>query len=309
MIPLLLAFSSLAQLVEAASTNATSECSAPPDATSCDYRSVWSILASCGLTVLICAWNVTYPNIISAESRYTVPLYRAALGLSALLTPELTITRAYSEWRYAGQIQRDFLRNASDPHWTRTHSFFALMGGLVVQDGAQRKPLRMRHDLRYLRNGTIIQSEITKKEISDRSKSDGLGNALLVLELSWFILQVVARGANHLAITLLEIDTLALATISLPLFFFWWSKPMAPECPHVFYKRSYNGQELPTPLLGPTVPINRKSQWSFEIVFGGLGTVEGLGEVDEKSTGLALSVVWIIFGALHLIAWDFQFPS
>ncbi|KIJ08229.1 hypothetical protein PAXINDRAFT_173023, partial [Paxillus involutus ATCC 200175] len=279
MIPLLLAFSSLAQLVEAASTNATSECSAPPDATSCDYRSVWSILASCGLTVLICAWNVTYPNIISVESRYTVPLYHAALGLSALLTPELTVTRAYSEWRYTGQIQQDF--------------------GFVVQDGVQRKPLRTRHALRYLRNGTIIHPKITKKEISDRSKSDGLGNALLVLQLSWFILQVVARGANHLAITLLEIDTLALAVLSLPLFFFWWSKPMAPECPHVFYKHSYNGQELPTPLL---------SQWWFEIVFGGLGAFGGLDEADEKSAGLALSIVWIIFGALHLIAWDFQFP-
>ncbi|KAF8838770.1 hypothetical protein BDN67DRAFT_865211, partial [Paxillus ammoniavirescens] len=170
-------------------------------------RRIWSILATCALTMLVCVWNATYPNIVPAERWYTVVLHRGVLGLVTLLSPELTTVRAVREWRYAGKIREDFRNN----QWTRTHGFFALMGGFVVQDGPQRKTLKSRADLCYLRDGTVVHPEIAKEEIRDRSKSDGLRNTILVLQLSWFILQVVARASNHLAITLLEIDTLALA--------------------------------------------------------------------------------------------------
>ncbi|KIJ14020.1 hypothetical protein PAXINDRAFT_32335, partial [Paxillus involutus ATCC 200175] len=185
-------------------------------------RSMWSILGTCALTLLICIWNAAYPNILHEKSWYKVVLYRGALGLSALVTPEITSMRAHSEWVFAGQIKQDF----SGQQWTRAHGFFALMGGFILQDGRERELLNTCETLQHLRDGKIVNAKITKKEIKDRSKSDGLGNALLVLQLSWFILQVIARAANDLAITLVEIDTLALATLSLPLFFFWWSKPM-----------------------------------------------------------------------------------
>ncbi|KAF8836775.1 hypothetical protein BDN67DRAFT_936345 [Paxillus ammoniavirescens] len=228
--PLLLFFSLLVQLAKAASTNTTTESSAP-DPTSSNYRSVWSILGTCALTLIICVWNVSYPNIMHEKRRYKVMVYRVALALSALLTPEITSVRAYSEWKHAGKIKQDF----SDKQWTRTHGFFAIMGGFIIQDGAQRELFNTQYDIGRLRNGKFVNPKITKEEIRDRSKSDALGNAILVLQLSWFILQVIARAANHVAITLVEIDTLALAALSLPLFFFWWSKPMAAACPHIFY--------------------------------------------------------------------------
>ncbi|KAF8836246.1 hypothetical protein BDN67DRAFT_984058, partial [Paxillus ammoniavirescens] len=68
---------------QAASTNATCECPAP-NPTSSNYRSVWSILGTCALTLLICIWNAAYPNITHEKSWYKIALYRGALGLSAL---------------------------------------------------------------------------------------------------------------------------------------------------------------------------------------------------------------------------------
>ncbi|KIJ08386.1 hypothetical protein PAXINDRAFT_23589, partial [Paxillus involutus ATCC 200175] len=279
-----------------------------------NYRSVWSILASCGLTLLICTWHAIHPNIVFQETWYTVALYRGGLVLSVLLAPELTIARASDErW------------DASDHQWTRTHGFFALMGGFVLQDGTRRTELVKRRALQHLRSGTIMNLNITEAEINDRSKSDGLGKAILVIQLSWFILQIVARGMNHLAITLLEIDTLAMAALSFLLFFFWWSKPMAPGRPHTFYL-------MPTSMLRDAREIRRfvviyglqaliprelrartfvgggsilSDIWREEIVGGRLGS----GEVDRKYGLSALLIVWVIFGALHLIAWDFQFPS
>ncbi|KAF8836767.1 hypothetical protein BDN67DRAFT_957565 [Paxillus ammoniavirescens] len=35
----------------------------------------------------------------------------------------------------------------------------------------------------------------------------------------------------------------------------------------------------------------------------------GADDVDENSFLVVLLIVWAIFGGLHLIAWDFQFPS
>ncbi|KIJ10182.1 hypothetical protein PAXINDRAFT_102074 [Paxillus involutus ATCC 200175] len=217
--------------------------------------------------------------------------------------------RAYSEWKVAGEVQKEFRDRPWT--WTRTHGFFALMGGFVLQDGAERTALNW-HDLRLLKTKKIMNPRIEKKQISGRSKSDGLGNTILVLQLSWFILQVVARAANHLAITLLEIDTLALATLSIPLFFFWWNKPMAPECHHIFYastasqdapERTSFPDEEPLLKMDDDLPIRRSAiDWDVEI----------FGQVTGGDTNIDLWVLltfWVIFGGLHLLAWDFQFPS
>ncbi|KAF8834549.1 hypothetical protein BDN67DRAFT_563213 [Paxillus ammoniavirescens] len=167
MLPLLHVFLLLVQLAEAASTNTTSESSAP-DPTSSNYRSVWSILGTCALTLLICIWNAAYPNITHEKSWYKIALYRGALGLSALVTPEITTVRAYTEWRYAGEIEKDFRRQ----RWTRAHGFFTLMGGFILQDGKEKMLLTTRRDLERLMDGDIVNPKITKKEIRDRSKSD-----------------------------------------------------------------------------------------------------------------------------------------
>ncbi|KAF8843866.1 hypothetical protein BDN67DRAFT_84427 [Paxillus ammoniavirescens] len=300
MIRPLLVLPFLVQLVEAASTNTTSECPAP-DATSCNSRSVWSILGTCALTLFICTWKAAYPNMFPEKRWYTVALYRMALGLSALLAPEITTMRAYSEWKEAGKIQEEFC----SLRWTRTHGFFLLMGGFVLQDGVQRQVLNgYSRSREQLKNAATVIPKITKKEIMDKSKSDGLGNALLVLQLSWFILQVVARAMNGLAITLLEIDTLALAALSLPLFFFWWSKPLAPECPHIFYthvpQTSSNSPDEQEPFEDEDILVSRRVIWEDEIFGPG---------IDKELDASALLAVWIILGALHLIAWDFQFSS
>ncbi|KIJ08922.1 hypothetical protein PAXINDRAFT_172717 [Paxillus involutus ATCC 200175] len=310
MLPLLLVFSLLVQLAGAAPTNAASESPVPaPDPTSSNYRSVWSILGTCALTLIICIWKTSFPNITHEPSRYKVVLYRVGLGLVAIVSPEITTVRAYSEWRLAGEIQKEF----SDRGWTRTHGFFALMGGFLLQDGTRQELLRATDGLARPRGEVIVNPKITKEEIRDRSKSDGIGNALLVLQLSWFILQVIARGANDLAITLVEIDALALAVLSLPLFFFWWSKPMAVERPHIFYiyKQRSTDSSADDDDGTQKASFDSEQDYTFSISRGRrdwLGEIIGVWEVDENSF-LVLLIVWIIFGSLHLIAWDFQFPS
>ncbi|KAG6915432.1 hypothetical protein DXG01_011493 [Tephrocybe rancida] len=98
------------------------------------------------------------------------------------------------------------------------------MGGFQVceSEGAPRR-IYMTRDLRpYLVKKQIT---ISKEDIQDRSKGDILSKVIVLLQVSWFILQVLARAIQHLPITELEISTIAFATLSFVTYFCWWNKP------------------------------------------------------------------------------------
>ncbi|KAK0244070.1 hypothetical protein EDD85DRAFT_784563 [Armillaria nabsnona] len=66
---------------------------------------------------------------------------------------------------------------------------------------------------------------IRDDSIKDRSKSDITTKAITVIQLIWFITQCIGRHAQNLPVTLLEISTLAIATLSIILSLLWMNKP------------------------------------------------------------------------------------
>lgn len=66
---------------------------------------------------------------------------------------------------------------------------------------------------------------ITEDEINDRSKGDALSKGIALLQLTWFIAQIITRAAQGLAISELELTTAALAGLNSIMYIFWWSKP------------------------------------------------------------------------------------
>ena len=72
---------------------------------------------------------------------------------------------------------------------------------------------------------------ITEKKIFGRSKEDGLSRLLAVLQISWFTIQCIARGRQGLALTELELVTLAIISITAMLHAFWWHKPLGVAAP------------------------------------------------------------------------------
>jgi len=75
-------------------------------------------------------------------------------------------------------------------------------------------------------SGLIEFPTITKREIQDRSKGDGLSKIIAAFQTSWFVLQCIVRGAQGLAITELELVTLALASLNVVTLWFWRDKPL-----------------------------------------------------------------------------------
>jgi len=67
---------------------------------------------------------------------------------------------------------------------------------------------------------------LSEAKIGDMSKGDGLSKFIAILQTSWFIFACIMRGIRGLALTEIELVTLAVASLNAITFAFWWSKPL-----------------------------------------------------------------------------------
>ena len=79
--------------------------------------------------------------------------------------------------------------------------------------------------------GKIDFPTVTVEEIEDRSKSDGFSKTIALGQTLWFVAQCIARRAQHLDLTLVELLTLSLAVLNGLMYFLWWNKPLDVRCP------------------------------------------------------------------------------
>ncbi|KAG1750990.1 hypothetical protein EDD22DRAFT_1002366 [Suillus occidentalis] len=185
---------------------------------------LWDIISSCGLTLFACTWTAIHPNIPGVNhGMVRITFYRLCLMIMALFAPEIMFTWAVSQFflaQRAAKVCNDTFG------WTLTHGFFACMGGFVLYaDGEPKFTLKPDLLLDLVSKGSVEMPTITEAEIKDRSKGDGISKSVAILQLVWFIIQLITRHAQGLPVTLLEIDTLGVAALACIAYGFWWKKP------------------------------------------------------------------------------------
>ncbi|KAF8873596.1 hypothetical protein CPB84DRAFT_1753215 [Gymnopilus junonius] len=209
-------------------------------------RSLWDILWGCLATIFACTWVSVHPNIPDPnDGSFRILLRRLELMLWATLVPELVLFWALRQFMGAYMISRSFRAYG----WTMTHAHFLQMGGFRLaarNDSDSDKALHPQefHDL--LQAKKLAFPRITKDEIQDRSKGDQLSKGLAIAQTSWFIIQCISRKVQGLAITQLEIATVALAFFNALMYFFWWNKPFDVRSCVTLYEHS---SPLPTPIF------------------------------------------------------------
>ncbi|KAG2008114.1 hypothetical protein CC2G_013577 [Coprinopsis cinerea AmutBmut pab1-1] len=82
---------------------------------------------------------------------------------------------------------------------------------------------------------SLIHRTDTKEELADRSKTDALSKTFVVVQTSWFMMRCIARYAEGLAVTELELTTAAYALLNIVMYFCWWNKPLGVQCPIVVH--------------------------------------------------------------------------
>jgi hypothetical protein len=93
-------------------------------------------------------------------------------------------------------------------------------------------------------------AHISEADIVDRSAGDGLSKVIAMVQVIWFVVQLIGRRAVNVTITELEIATVAYATMNLVIYIFWWSKPLRVDQQIILYSLRVQDAD-PTPSHAP----------------------------------------------------------
>jgi hypothetical protein len=96
------------------------------------------------------------------------------------------------------------------------------MGGFTVIDPDQKDAEPNEQ------NGIVLTLDYLKDnpDIEILAISDALSKIIAIIQTTWFITQCVARGQQRIALTELELVTLALASLNAVTYAIWWHKPV-----------------------------------------------------------------------------------
>jgi hypothetical protein len=113
--------------------------------------------------------------------------------------------------------------------------------------------------------------------------------------------ELLGRAIQHLPVSTFELFTLAMVLMGLMIYAFWWSRPLDVRLPIVLERNSADAraQETLDRVYSDLMKIEQSRQ-SLSV-----GQINQLGWFKFIIPTLAAS----IFGACHLIGWNFEFPT
>ncbi|KAG1848942.1 hypothetical protein DFJ58DRAFT_704881 [Suillus subalutaceus] len=293
---------------------------------SSDTRTLWDIIWSCVATLFACTWTAIHPNIPGMdEGRMTIFFRRLYIMVLALIAPVLMVTWAAIQFLSALE-------------WTAAHGFFAWMGGFMLYcDDEPRATLTPKELMDYIRDGCVDIPDIVEADIEGRSKGDALSKGIAVLQLGWFVLQLVARYIQHLPTTLLEIDTLAIVSLACIAYCLWWKKPKDVRRPYpVHWNRNkteapplrtltYEYKTKSRILLGCLVSLSYPSHYPLRSLMGTAVTISpctvrerrapslgGYADDNRHDRSHVITLFLgcfsgVIYGGLHCLGWNYPF--
>lgn len=222
-----------------------------------DGRGTLDIIWSCSITMFLCSWSILCLNVPGPkESRWQIFWRKLSLTILSILCPELTFSFAYGQWLQARQSVQDIseaapgessalekqtksqkmkriftctesLSEGRGPRsWTMKEAFFAEMGGFRLRTmDFEAFPLDAKQIHYLVSNGHMDLPTLTGRVIEEKNKADGLLRAITLCQILWFLINVIGRWAQRLAVTTFELTTVSFILCSSMTAFFWWRKP------------------------------------------------------------------------------------
>lgn len=281
-------------------------------------RGTYNIIISCLAVLFLCSYKCIHMNVPSPEERdagwrkikinetLQVPYWpenalwrklirKAKWVLVIIIAPEIGVGLAAAQ-RADAELQ---LRQNLDPSWesslTMSHAFYATMGGIVDRN---RKPIKLADYVRCLKRDGFQPDRIDKRPpyfiseagIANLSKSDTLTKVLAIGQSLYLAVQCIARRHVGLAYSLLELSTALYIICAAAMYWLWHEKP-------------YDAQHV--------IVIDEEIS-SYE------ERIENLGDDHLRSIVNAAVAIFpallqygtaILFGGLHLLAWNWKFPD
>ncbi|KAK7028703.1 hypothetical protein R3P38DRAFT_3190321 [Favolaschia claudopus] len=304
-------------------------------------RTLYGIVWSCITTIFACIWVSVHPNMPPLPIENTSPqkkrgrlhwlvhLWHETSGirrrlkmmLVALIAPEIMVGFAVRQWLSAHTISRKY-------RVSLTHGFFYSMGGFVDEEG---QPI-ITED-RLIAAIDAVRA-VPVSDIQDKSKRDALAKLVAVAQILRVIGQSITRLKQQLAITLLEIATVAYAVVTIFIWLFWMNKPLDAQKPIIIQLLVPQGSPPPPSMTREaqtsTVNLPSMPSWipptvrrfiavslgAYDLNYDGKHIPAFFSPLSQSSSRLhqiiALFVQCIfafIFGGIHCMAWNTVFPT
>ncbi|KAI9152264.1 hypothetical protein HJFPF1_09493 [Paramyrothecium foliicola] len=111
------------------------------------------------------------------------------------------------------------------------YGFYVVMGGLTADvsdmyDNVKTITLSPSRALELARAISWKHVAVSDTTINDKSKADGLAKLLVILQVSWLLLQCAARSIQGKPLTILEVHTLVHAVCAMLMYGLWFKKPL-----------------------------------------------------------------------------------
>ncbi|KAL4879219.1 hypothetical protein BJY04DRAFT_229174 [Aspergillus karnatakaensis] len=204
--------------------------------------------------------------------------------------------------------------------WTLSRCFAIFAGGLAIEteDGwIFHVGVDAAHKL--IECGIVRSSDFNDGDIDGRAKSDWFAKGFAVLQSTWILISIIARAWCHLPITPLELSTIAYVVCGLLIYAVWWYKPQDMTLPVTVYlpcaRLNLSGEVKAITDRYPQGWVHRRvipRPLYADPVLWKVGGRNLSNKVSLKEELFILNVAGIgglTFCGLHVIAWNFPFPT
>ncbi|KAI1467513.1 uncharacterized protein F4812DRAFT_429839 [Daldinia caldariorum] len=154
-----------------------------------------------------------------------------------------------------------------------------------------------------------VKAPISEAHIDRLVKREALAKAIALLQIFWILISAIARGCFHRPMSQLEIMTVAFAACAVATYIIRWNKPQNVEVwtdlanKHYDLRKFYEPHRFRDTMKRKSLNGPRKNR-------GPCFRNDTLRPYHISKLFLPILIIcMVIIGSLHLIAWDFSFPS
>ncbi|POS75115.1 hypothetical protein DHEL01_v206492 [Diaporthe helianthi] len=202
-------------------------------------RGTMDIVYGCLVVLITAIWTVVHINIPAAgETWWWVLFRRFRWGCVSIFAPDFLTLLAASQWDAATKSVARMRQlpevEADGERWRLEHAFYANSGGFLLQcPDCAAFPVNAASVHLLVSKGYVDLPDMTADEIKDKSKADSFAKFAAIFQGFWLIAQTIARLAQGLPLSQLELFTLAFVVSTAMSYYFWWRKPQNVSTPTV----------------------------------------------------------------------------